>query len=282
MVLNDPHISNAFFALLLVLWEPWCLLKLLLELQQVHILSCLDLSCMLYTDRFGFGRFGVSRCFHCLFSMFSLCFHGVSTCCIQWFLLHNDTFYVFFFFLVLQCRLESALVLSSTIRSSCIMGVQSGQFPVRSQDATRDGTQDTGMVLHLQFAAHCSMVYTESTPSLPSVYTVYFSFWGTRACHPSAKKSNHVKYIFKQFNAIQAMSRRWLSNLQTLQPRRAEQAELWRDDVRDIIGLTQRKMAETLAEENHLQKKSSATEQFESLEPRTAIWLCPHFFLECV
>ena len=43
------------------------------------------------------------------------------------------------------------------------MGVQSGQFPVRSQDAARDGTQDTRMVLHLQFAAHCSMVYTDST-----------------------------------------------------------------------------------------------------------------------
>lgn len=28
-------------------------------------------------------------------------------------------------------------------------------------------------------------------------------------------------------------------------PRRAEQCELWRDDVRDIVGLTQRKMART-------------------------------------
>ena len=56
------------------------------------------------------------------------------------------------------------------------------------------------------------------------------------------------------------MSRRWLSNLQTLQPRRAEQAELWRDDVRDIIGLTQRKMAEVLADQKNnfslLQQKS--------------------------
>lgn len=38
MILNDPRISNAFFALLLALWEPWCLPKLLLELQQVHVL----------------------------------------------------------------------------------------------------------------------------------------------------------------------------------------------------------------------------------------------------
>lgn len=80
------------------------------------------------------------------------------------------------------------------------MGVQSGQFPVRSQDAARDGTQDTRMVLHPQFAAHCSMVYTDST-----LFTLAFE---AHALAIPVPRRAIMYFSFKQFTAIQAMSRR--------------------------------------------------------------------------
>ena len=123
----------------------------------------------------GLGLVGLA--FHGVFTTFSGCLHGVfmvfqqgvyndSYCIMIYIYIHIRIYiYTVCIYILMYTALYFIILCGVIFHYQELMhyGSTIGQFPVRSQDAARDGTQDTRMVLHLQFAAHCSMVYTDST-----------------------------------------------------------------------------------------------------------------------